>query len=496
MKKLLVFAIAISTMASCFDRGGRGVPTRINFAEVSQIDIGGEAAAEISTFDPSTNQLFVVNNSGSTKVDIVDFSDPSSLLLIGSIDMSIYGGGVNSVASKNGLLAVAMEAFTKTDNGSVVIFETSSLTNPIQIIPVGALPDMVTFSPNGRYIVTANEGEPNDDYTVDPEGSISIIDVDMGYSVQTAGFSAFEGQKASLMAKGYRVFGPNATLAQDTEPEYVAIDSKSQFAYVTLQENNGVAKVDLNSKTIVDIFPLGVKDHSRRGNEVDLSDRDGGINLQNWPMSAYYHPDAIVSYTVGNAEFFITANEGDARDYDGFSEEERLKDVTLDPTAFPNAAFLQEDENMGRYTITTTAGDKDGDGDLDEIFGFGGRSFTIWNTSRGIRLNDYNKLEKDVIATNPAFYDDGRSDNKGVEPESVEIGVDRGRTYLFVGLERADAVAVYELRGIGGVNLVQILETGDAPEGVLFISAKDSPNGKATLVVSSEGDGVVRVYQN
>jgi hypothetical protein len=111
-------------------------------------------------------------------------------------------------------------------------------------------------------------------------------------------------------------------------------------------------------------------------------------------------------------------------------------------------------------------------------------------------LNDYNKLEKDVIATNPAFYDDGRSDNKGVEPESVEIGVDRGRTYLFVGLERADAVAVYDLRGIGGVNLVQILETGDAPEGVLFISAEDSPNGKATLVVSSEGDGVVRVYQN
>ncbi|KPQ13930.1 MAG: hypothetical protein HLUCCX10_11780 [Algoriphagus marincola HL-49] len=486
----------LGSMVNCVDRGEKEDSTRINFAEVSQIDLGGKGAAEISTFDPTTKQLFVVNNDGPTKVDIIDFSDPSNLTFIGSIDMTPYGGGVNSVASKNGLLAISVEAYVKQNLGSAVIFETSNLDTPVQVLTVGALPDMVTFSPNGRYIVTANEGEPNDDYTVDPEGSISIIDVEQDFSVHTAGFSAFEGQKASLMAKGYRVFGPNATLAQDTEPEYVAIDSKSRFAYVTLQENNGVAKVDLNSKTIVEIFPLGVKDHSRSGNDVDLSDRDGGINLQNWPISAYYNPDAIVAYTIGNEEFFITANEGDSRGYTGFSEEKRLKDVTLDPTAFPDAASLQQDENMGRYNITTTAGDWDGDGDFDEIFGLGGRSFAIWNTTDGALLNDYNKLEKDVITTSPALYDDDRSDNKGVEPEAVEIGVNNGKTYLFVGLERADAVAVYELQDKTDVNLVQILETGDAPEGVLFISAEESPNGQATLVVSSEGDGIVRVYQN
>lgn len=496
MKKIaLIFGVSL-TLASCMERVGSKISVQSNFAEISQINIGGEGAAEITAFDPDTEQLFVVNNSGSSKVDIVDFSDPGNLLPVGSIDITLYGGGVNSVAVKNGLLAIAVEAFSKTDNGSVLVYETSNLSNPIQVIPVGALPDMVTFSPNGRYIMTANEGEPNDDYSIDPEGSISIIDIEMGYDVTTLGFSSFEGQKDDLMAAGYRVFGPDASLAQDTEPEYVAIDANSETAWVTLQENNGIAKVDIRQKMITDIFPMGQKDHTKNRNELDPSDRDGGVNLQNWPISAYYLPDAIVSYSVGNAAFYITANEGDTREYDTYEEESRVKDLELDPDVFPNADFLQEDENLGRYTVTTASGDLDGDGDFDVLHGIGARSFTIWNGTNGTKVNDYQNLEKDLLATNPGLYDDGRSDNKGVEPEAVEIGIVNGKTYLFVGMERADAVAVYELRGIGGVNFVQILETGDAPEGVLFIPAEESPNGKATLIVSSEGDGFIKVFQN
>ncbi|TFV95768.1 alkaline phosphatase [Algoriphagus kandeliae] len=496
MKRLALIFGMIFTLASCMERGGKGIPFQSNFTQVSSIDIGGEAAAEITAHDPETQQLFVVNNSLSSTVDIIDFSDPQNMLPTGFIDITSYGGGVNSVAVKNGLLAIAVEAFTKTDNGSVLVFETSNLETPLAIIPVGALPDMVTFSPNGRYIMTANEGEPNDDYSIDPEGSISIIDVEMGFDVTTLGFESFEGQKEALMAGGYRVFGPNASLAQDTEPEYVAIDSKSETAWVTLQENNGIAKVDIKRKIITDIFPMGLKDHTKNGNEMDPSDRDGGVNLQNWPIYAYYLPDAIVSYSLGSAEFYITANEGDTREYETYEEESRVKDLDLDPDAFPNADFLQEDENLGRYTVTTASGDLDGDGDFDVLHGIGGRSFTIWNGNNGTKVNDYKNLEKDLLATNPSLYDDGRSDNKGVEPEAVEIGIVNGRTYLFVGMERADAVAVYELRGIGGVTYVQILETGDAPEGVLFIPSEESPNGKATLLVSSEGDGVIRVYQN
>jgi hypothetical protein len=285
-------------------------------------------------------------------------------------------------------------------------------------------------------------------------------------------------------------------LARDTEPEFVAIDSKSEIAWVTLQENNGVAKVDLKRKQILEILPMGLKDHSKKGNELDVSDRDEGVNLRSWPILSYYMPDAIATYQVGANDFYITANEGDTRDYAGFSEEKRVKDLILDPVAFPNAVELQKDANLGRYTATITNGDFNGDGKYEAIYGIGGRSFSIWNGQNGQLLNDYSKLEKDFLTNLPTAYDDGRSDNKGVEPESVAVGDVYGKTYLFVGLERADAVMVYELSGIGNVRFVQVLVTGDAPEGLLFISAAESPNGKPTLIVSSEGDGKVKIYQN
>ncbi|SHO62042.1 choice-of-anchor I family protein [Algoriphagus zhangzhouensis] len=499
MKRIGIVVLMAGVLFSCQERIGKGVPVFTNFSEVSDIDIsqGGEGAAEISAYDPMTQRLFVVNNELDSKVNVIDFSDIKNLMdLPGeSIDVTPYGGGVNSVAVKNGLLAMAVEANTKTDNGSIVIFETTNLITPIQVIPVGALPDMVTFSPNGQFIVSANEGEPNDDYSVDPEGSISIIDVTDGFSYQTLGFGAFESQKEALMDQGYRVFGPEATLAMDTEPEYVAISANSTTAWVTLQENNGIAKVDLLGKQITEILPLGMKDYSKKANVLDPSDKDDAIELGNWPLKTYFMPDAIVAYSVGNTDFLITANEGDAREYDGFEEESRVEDLMLDETAFPNWEELQKKGNLGRYTATTISGDLDGDGDFDEIHGFGGRSFTIWNAN-GAMVNDYKTLEMDLINTNSSLYDDGRSDNKGVEPEAVEIGTSGGRTYLFVGMERADAVGVYELRGVGSIEFIQLLKVGDAPEGVLFIPEEESPNGRATLVVSSEDDGVIKVFQN
>lgn len=496
MKKIIFAYVSLILFAGCSERSSNGIPVSYNFIEVGQTDIGDEDAAEIAAHDPLTQQLFVVNNDGLSTVDILDFSDPSNPTAIGFIDIATFGGGVNSVAVKNGLLAIAVQGYEKTDNGSVVIFNTEDLITPLKVVPVGALPDMVTFSPNGKLIISANEGEPNDEYTIDPEGTISIIEVEMDFAVSTLGFSAFESQKTDLIKEGYRVFGPGATLSQDTEPEYVAVDSKSEFAWVTLQENNGVAKVDLKRKQIVDIFPMGLKDLSKKRNELDVSDRDGGINFGSWPVKSYYLPDAIATYQVGGNDFYITANEGDTRDYDGYAEESRVKDLILDPAAFPNAAELQKDENLGRYTATTSNGDFNGDGKFEAIFGIGGRSFSIWNGQNGELLNDYSQLEKDFVASLPTAYDDGRSDNKGVEPESVTVGEVYGKTYLFVGLERADAVMVYELSGIGNVRFVQVLQTGDAPEGLLFIPALESPNGKATIIVSSEGDGKLKVFQN
>lgn len=497
MKKRYLSILLLSALFSCDKDDPIPTPvTTVDFKQIASIQIGGEAAAEITAFDPETNQLFVVNNSGDSKVDVVDFTDPANPTITGSIDVTPFGGGVNSVAVKNGMLAMAVEADTKTDNGVIVVYNTDQLTNPIAQVGVGALPDMVAFSPNGRYIVSANEGEPNDEYTIDPVGTVSVIDVNSGFAVVTLGFEGFESQKSALMSNGFRVFGPGASLAQDVEPEYVAIDENSEFAWVTLQENNGMAKVNLSTKTITDIFPFGLKDNSLAGNELDASDRDDEVTLKSWPLLSYFLPDALVSYSVNGSNYLITVNEGDTRDYDGYAEESRVKDLDLDPVAFPDAEELQKDENLGRYTVTVSAGDADGDGKFEELYGIGARSFTVWDGASGAMVMDYNSLEKDFIAAAPSLYDDGRSDNKGVEPEGVTMGMINEKTLVFVGMERVDAVMVYELAGTSTFSFVQVLETGDAPEGVLFISADESPNGKPLLVVSSEDDGFMRVYQN
>lgn len=465
------------------------------FTETGTIDIGNTGAAEISAYDPSAKKLFVVNNSsGNNRIEILDLSNPSTPVVIGNINTAIYGGLVNSVAVNNGKVAAAIEAIPKTNNGRVLVFNTTDYS-VIANVEVGALPDMVTFTPDGSLILTANEGEPNDAYTIDPPGTVSIINVDENYSVTTLDFSGFESRAAVLKSKGFRIFGKNATFAKDIEPEYIAVAENSKKAWVTLQENNGIAVIDLNLKTITDILPLGFKDYSFEYNAIDPSDQDAGIFFKPWQVKGVYMPDGIAVLPNNNVPFVFTANEGDAREYSGFSEIKRINNsaIVLDPIAFPNAALLKMNTNLGRLNITTTLGDTDGDGDFDELYSFGARSFSIWHGLTGELIFD-SKNEVDKKAFELGVYPDGRSDDKGTEPEGITIGRIGNKNYLFVGLERANAVMVYELSNPHKPTFLQLLRTGIGPEGVLFVSANDSPNGKGMLIVSSETDGVIKIF--
>lgn len=473
------------------------------FAEIDMIDLGtGEGAAEISAYDTATMQLFVVNNddvAGNNRIDVLDFSDPTDISLVGSIDLTSFGAGANSVAISQGRLAVAVEAATATDNGVVLVYNTSTaLTGTPTEITVGALPDMVTFSPDGNWILVANEGEPSDDYTIDPEGSVSVIDAS-GATPSLAGtatFTAFNDDEATLEAAGLRVFGPGATLAQDVEPEYITVSSDSETAYVTLQENNGVAVVDIATNTITEILPLGFKDYTLAGNEIDPSNADGGVFARSgvsFPLFGVYQPDAIASFNLGGIDYLITANEGDSRDYGGFVGESRLADVTLDATVFPEAANLQQDASFGRLNMMLDLGNTDADGDYDAIYSYGARSFSIWDGMGNQIFDSGNDLDNRAIAA--GIYDDSRSDDKSVEPEGVVVGTINSSTYAFVGLERVDAVAVYDVTTPSAPSFVSMLAAGDAPEGLVFIPASESPNDRSLLVVSSEDDGTVRVYQ-
>ncbi len=477
---------------------------------------GGEGTAEIVAYDGAAQRLFLTN-SNNQRVDILDYSDPANVALVSSIDITLFGDNVNSVAVYEGLVAVAIEGAGTADNGMVGFFDTDGVF--ISSVTVGVLPDMVTFSPDGTKVLTANEGEPNDDYTVDPEGSVSIIDLSNGpaaATVATATFEAFNGQADALRAAGVRIFGPGATVAQDMEPEYITLSEDGTTAYVACQENNALAIVDLATQSITEIRPLGFKDWTAEGVTFDASDRTDGIFFANWPVKGVYHPDAISYFTAGGEGYIITTNEGDARDYDGYTEEFRVKDdeIVLDPTAFPDADLLKEDVLMGRLRITAANGDTDGDGDYDELYAYGGRSFSIFNAATGALVYDSGNDLEQITANDPVFgalfnttNDENdfknRSDDKGPEPEAVAVAEIDGSTYAFIGLERVGGIMVYDISNPAAPVYLQYINTrtvettgGDlGPEGIAFIPASASPDGKPLLAVSNEISGSVAMFE-
>ncbi|MDB9527891.1 choice-of-anchor I family protein [Oscillatoria sp. CS-180] len=481
------------------------MPTNLKPIGTFSTGVFDDGAAEINAYDPATQRLFVINSNAVT-IDVLDVSDPANPIKTGEIDATLFGAGANSIAIKDGLIAVAIENATVTDPGSVVFFNANetNFASPtvVATVTVGALPDMVTFTPDGTKVIVANEGEP--DGGIDPEGSVSVIDI-ATFTAQTATFTGFDA--ATERADGVRIF-PGKTVAEDVEPEYISADNTT--AYVSLQENNAIAVVDLATATVTDIIPLGTKDHSQAGNGFDASDDDNAINIQTQPVLGLYMPDAIATYEANGQTYIVTANEGDARD-----EDARIKDLVLDPTAFPDAATLQLDENLGRLEVSTIDGDTDGDGDYDQLFAYGSRSFTIFDTSGNVVFDSGDDFEQITAAAFPANFNanndendfDSRSDAKGPEPEGVAIGEVDGKIYAFVGLERVGGIMVYDVTDPTNAAFVEYVNnrdfSGDAaagtagdlgPEGLTFIAAADSPNGKPLLVVSNEVSGTTTVY--
>ena len=427
----------------------------------------------------------------------------------------------NSVAVKNGIVAVAyaiQNTATNAQEAGRVSFYRAATGEFLNSVTVGALPDMLTFTPDGTKVLVANEGEPNSygqANSVDPEGSVSVINIAGGVgaaTVQTASFASFNSQVNALKAAGVRITGTGATVAQDLDQKYIAVSPDGLTARVTLQENNAIAILDIASATITSVVPLGVKDHSLPGNALDASDLDlsastGTINIRNQPVFGLYQPDAIASFSINGQAYYITANEGDARDYTGFAEESRVGAATyvLDPVKFPNATSLKQNGNLGRLTVTKATGDTDGDGDVDRIEAFGSRSFSIWDASGKQIFDSGDQLEQITATQVPTLFNsdgaaasfDSRSDNKGPEPEGVAIGVINNRTYAFIGLERVGDVVVYDVTNPSKPQFVQYLNTPEdiGAEGISFISASDSPTGKPLLVTANEVSKTVALFE-
>jgi hypothetical protein len=490
-------------------------------------------SAEIVAHDPSTQRLYVANSIGG-KLDILNFATPGTITPLASISMAPYGG-INSVAVRNGLVACAVEDAVLQNAGKIVFFDQNG--NFLKQVTAGALPDMITFSPDGRYLLTANEGEPNATYSNDPLGSVTVVDVSgpianlTQANVTTVDFSSFNAQAAALRAAGIRIYGgpaggPASSVAQDLEPEYVTISADSRTAYIGLQENNAVATLDLATLQFTALRPIGYQDHSQPGFSFDASDQSADVLMANWPVRGMRQPDAIASFelpaALGGGRYLLTANEGDAREYTGTGglvEAVRLGNAAypLDPTAFPQAALLKNNSVLGRLNVTNKLGDTDGDGDFDQIYAFGGRSFSILNATTGALVHDSGDLLERLTSTDPTFGNifnasnganeaptrKNRSDDKGPEPEGAAIGVIRDTTYAFISLERQGGVLVMNVNDPANPRLVQYINnrsltagTGDqGPEGLVFVSAANSPTRAPLLILANEISSTVAVYQ-
>ena len=526
----MLSAIALAcTLAACGGDDDDPTPTTLALEKIGSYSGGAVGAAEITAYDAGSRRLFVVNGANGT-VDVLDLAAPGTPKLIGTINVASMGKAVNSVAVHDGLVALAIESDPKTQPGTVAFYHAADL-KLINSVKVGALPDMLTFTPDGSKVLVANEGEPSG-YgvagTTDPEGSVSVITVNRGGtpSSATADFRAFNGQEAALRAQGIRIYGPNASAAQDFEPEYITVSDDGRTAWVTLQENNAIAIVDVATAKVTAVKPLGFKDHSVAGFGLDASDEDGGANTNSGspaikigpqPVKGMYLPDAIASYSVDGKHYLVTANEGDARaDWPGFNEESRVRahcTAGLDPAVFPDAANRIFDSNLGRLRVTTTPNGgitgKNAAGQCTELYTFGGRSFSIWDTDikrvydSGDEFEQRTKALPNVKFNASNDNDDleDRSASKGPEPEGAVVGKFGNKHYAFIGLERVGGVMVYDVSKPSQASFVTYLNTRDGdkgdlgPEGLTLIPAYKSPNGKPLLIVGNEVSGTTAVMQ-
>ena len=535
-----------------------------------------ESAAEIVAYHPDSKTAYLVN-SNSKAVDVVDLSDvtaptiTSTLDVAGDVETAVDAlsegdlGAVNSVDVSGDYMAVAIEADTKQDTGYIAFYNVDGTF--VSAVAAGALPDKVGFSPDGKYAVVANEGEPNDDYSVDPAGTITVIDVAGGFDIATAttaDFTDFNAGGSKELTGPVRISAKAESVAQDLEPEFIAFSADSMTAFATLQENNAVAIIDLASAEVTTVLGIGFKDYGLPGNEIDASNKDDGVNLNSWSIFGTYMPDGFDAYDVNGVTYLVTANEGDGREYvsdatdaadctaqggfffdDGdcfhYLDEIRVKD--LDASQFTEdlvaklGADFQDQDKLGRLKVITDLGLEDASACTtlattgqpiafpeetpvagcvyENLYSFGSRSFTIWDTSTGRAVFDSGsdmeritaqQLGGSFNASNDSNDGDDRSDDKGPEPEAVEIATINDNTFAFIALERVGGVMVYNITNPQNAQFVQYINPRDftvgddaveanmagplGPEDLKFITQDDN----MYLLVSNEVSGTLSVY--
>ncbi|GAA0349805.1 choice-of-anchor I family protein [Bowmanella denitrificans] len=567
---------------------GKNLPRDLNIEVVGRFNTGiyGKSAAEIVQFHTTSKSAFAIN-AADNQIEVISlaslpvtavgnpitdnslsstaFTFPATVSVKNSsgVDINMNLGEANSIAIYQDLLAIAVAGQEKTATGAVLFYTLDGTGQGtfVKAVAAGALPDMLTFTPDGSMVLVANEGEPDTDYILDPEGSISVISLTGGTPADVAGeinlttdmhfssdlldsedYDSDAKRRALLSAAGVKFAGPaGTTVAQDLEPEYISVAADSKTAYVSLQEANAIGILDLTDMTI-EIKALGFKDWSQH--TLDFTNEDEVASFRTLPnVYGMYQPDSIAAYSWNGATFILSANEGDSRDWDAYSEDIRVEDVVdpdeLNLTLSTELQALYDEtggkDGLGRLKITSALLDADNDGIVDKLYAYGGRSFSIWDQNVNQVFDsgdDFGRISAAVLGNNfnsahTENKGDNRSDDKGGEPEAIDVGMIEGRTYAFIGQERSGDLFIYDVTNpfqaafvshynnrnfdadfeldddldnpcdeAEGMDCSDVPNAGDlGPESIKFISADNSPNGNPLLLIGNEVSGSITVYQ-
>jgi hypothetical protein len=471
-----------------------------------------QQGSEIVAFDKASKKMFTTNGADNS-LDITPVGVDGTLGTTTSISLAPYGAGVQSVTAMNGKVAVAVGSTNKvTQKGKVVIFDTNGAL--ISQTQVGYLPDMVTFNEDGTKVIVANEGEPDasSGTYVDVAGTIGIVTVaSTDASDNTNGYAEVDFSAATLTAATdgtpVRLGGtPSNNKALDIEPEYITVSGN--YAYVTLQENNAVAKVNISGETptLELVKSFGAKDYTSE-NTIDIEE-EGYALLKNYNgLYGLYMPDSIASYTVDGSTYLVTANEGDGREYCSsadaacdnpiFADEKKISKLDL------SGSIAADYANENDLKVMTDMGEIGGV--YEKLYTFGARSFTIWDENGELVWDSGDEFAKLTSKFMPTLFNqddgdiDGRSGNKGVEPEALAVGKVGNKTYAFVGFERQNVIVVYDITVPTKSKFVKFINTqadGDiSPEGMKFVEASNSPTGNALLFVAFEMSGSTSIFE-
>jgi hypothetical protein len=546
MKKFPLVVITVLTASALITAGqlpALANEATVKITEISSIASGdGEGSSEIAAFHAGSKRIFATNGVKNT-IDIFDISDVANPKKVGSVSLAPYGNDVTSVAAGRDVVVAVVpvtETFSATGvpttpNGKIVVFDTNGKVLSSADI-LGVLPDSVTFAPNGTTALVAIEAQPvcakdnpattekeNTDYTKasDPVGGVSVVDLSNPAApvIRFAGFDQFT--VAEMKAKGIAVSTVVNNVSKDFEPEFVtAIDNKT--AYVTIQEANAIGKLNIETATFESItraFESKIATVAR-----DTSDKDSGAGPRTYQnVVGASQPDAIAGFKMGSGNYFLTANEGDAREYTCLNDDLRAASLTVDTRRFPNWTTLKGDAALGRAKVNPTMGDKDGDGDIDTIHLRGSNSMTMYRNGLAIwdsgdlldqiqtlafgvaNINGAHSYSKDKTTMN--YVGQERSDDKGAEPEGVALGMVGDRRIAILGLERMTALAIFDItqpRVPVFIEWLQMLPTTStpakdvkywSPEGIVFVPADKSPSGKALIITSYELSGSLSIHQ-